>query len=94
MSHSFAPPDFVISGIIPIAKGARVALTDSENYRSIVISSLLSKILDHIIIDHQGHSLSTSDFQFGFKSHPSTVLCTTMVNEAIQYFSSNGAKHV
>ena len=66
LSHSFSPPDFVISGIIPIPKGPRVALTESENYRSIAISSLLSKILDHIIIDNQVHSLSTSDYQFGF----------------------------
>ena len=73
MSHSFAPPYFVISGIIPIPKGPRVALTESENYRSIAISS-------------------TSDYQFGFKSHSSTVLCTTMVNETIQYYYSNGTK--
>ena len=67
LSPSYYPPDFVISGIIPIHKGARVALTDSENYRSIAISSLLSKILDHIIIDHQVHSLRTSYYQLGFK---------------------------
>ena len=48
--HSLAPPDFVISGIIPSPKGARAALTDSENYRSIAISSLLSKILDQLLI--------------------------------------------
>ena len=74
LSHSLAPPDFVISGIIPIPKGARVALTESENYRSIAISSLLSKILDHIIIDNQVHSLVTSYYQFDFKSHSSTVM--------------------
>ena len=54
----------------------------------------MSKILEHIIIDHQVHSLSTSDYQFSFKSHSSSVLCTTMVNETIQYYYSNGAKPV
>ena len=93
-SHSFAPLDFVISGIIPIHKGPRVALTESENYRSIAISTISSIILDHIIIDNQVLSLSTSDYQFGFKSHSSTVLCTTMVNETIQYYYSKGTKHV
>ena len=62
LSHSLAPPAFVVSGIIPIPKGARVAPTDSENYRSIYIRSLLSEVNDHIIIDHQVHSLSTSDY--------------------------------
>ena len=94
LSHSFAPPDFVISGIIPIPKGPRVALTESDIYRSIAISCQLSKILDHIIIDKQVHSLSTSDYQFDFKSHSSKVLCTTMVNEPIQYYYCNGAKPV
>ena len=78
LSHSF----------IPKPKGARVALTDSEKHRSFAISSLLSKLLDHIIIDHQVHSLGTSYYQFGFKSHSSTVVCTTMVNETIQYYYS------
>ena len=50
--------------------------------------------IEHIIIDNQVHSLSTSDYQFGFKSHSSTVLYTTMVNETIQYYYSNRAKHV
>ena len=76
----------VISGIIPIRKGARVALTDSTNYRSIAISSLLRKI------DRQVYPLSTLDYQFGFKSHSFTVLCTTMAKETFQYYSSNGAK--
>jgi len=40
-------------------------------YRSIAISSLLSKILDNIIIDKQRASLSTSNYQFGFKANSS-----------------------
>ena len=56
LSHSFDPPDFVIiAGSIPIPRGARVALNDSENYRTIAISSLLGKIIDHIIINHRVH---------------------------------------
>ena len=53
--HSFAPPDFVISSTCIIPKGARVTLTDSENCRIIAPSRLLSKIPDHIAIDHQVH---------------------------------------
>ena len=69
LSHRFVSPDFVVSSIIPIPTGARVALTESEKYKSIAISSLLSKILDHIIIDHQTYSLSTSVYPFCLKSH-------------------------
>ena len=42
------------------------------------------------IIDQQSDSLGTSDYQFGFKSHPSTMLCSTMLIETIQYYDENG----
>ena len=58
----------VKSSIIPIPKGTKATLTDSDKYRSIAISSILSKVLDYIIIDNQKLALQTSDYQFGFKS--------------------------
>ena len=94
ISHSFAPCDLLKSSFVPIPKGTKVSLSDSEKYRSIAISSILCKIFDHIIIDQQSQYLSTSDYQFGFKSKSSTTLCTTMVNETIQYYCANGAKPV
>ena len=43
-----------------------------------------------IIIDQQAASLATSDYQFGFNSHSSTMLCSTMLIETIQYYDENG----
>ena len=92
--HSYAPPSFIKSSIIPIPKGTKATLTDSNKYRSIAISSILSKVLDYIIIDNQKLAFQTSDYQFGFKSKSLTVLCTTMVTETIQYYTENGCKGV
>ena len=64
--HSYAPPSFIKSSIIPIPKGTKATLTDSDKYRSIAINSILSKVLDYIIIDNQKLALQTSDYQFGF----------------------------
>ena len=63
--------------MIPIPKGGKVCSTNADLrlYRSIAISSILSKILDYIIIDQHADSLATSDYQFGFKSNSSTMLC-------------------
>ena len=85
---------FICANIIPIPKGSKANLSDSDKYRSIAISSLLGKILDHIIIVKQSEELKTSNYQFGFKSNSSTVLCSTMVNETVQYYTENGAKPV
>ena len=94
ISHGFAPERFLRSTMIPIPKGARANLSDSNMYRSIAISSLLSKILDNIIIEQQYTSLSTSYYQFGFKPNSSTVLCSTMLIETVQYYLEKGDKSV
>ena len=46
-------------------------------------------IFDNVIIERQQDFLSTSNYQFDFKAKSSTVLCTTMVNETIQYYIQN-----
>ena len=88
--YGYAPQLFLRSTMIPIPKGGKVCSTNADLYRSIAISSILSKILDYVIIDQQSDSLSTSDYQFGFKSHSSTMLCSTMLIETIQYYDENG----
>ena len=92
--HGFAPQAFRCTNIIPIPKSAKGALTCSVKYRSIAISSVIGKILDRIIIDRQSEFLKTSDHQCGFKPKSSAILCSTMVNETIQYYTENGGKRV
>ena len=67
MQYAIAPLTFLQSSVIPIPKGGRANLSDSDKYRSIAISSLLSKMLDNVIINHQCTLLITSNYQFGFK---------------------------
>ena len=94
MYHGYFPSLFVCANIIPIHKGSKANFSDSEKFRSIAISSLLGNILDHIIFERQSKSLTTSNYQFGFKANSSTVLCSTMVNETVQYYTENGGKLV
>ena len=46
--------------------------------------------LNNVIIEQQQFSLSTSAYQFGFKSKASTVRCSTMVVETVQYYLEKG----
>ena len=94
INHGYAPPEFLHSSMIPLPKGARADLSNSDIYRSIAISSLLNKIFDNVIIERRQDFLSTSNYQFGFKAKSSTVLCTTMVNDTIQYYIKNGGQAV
>ena len=89
ISHGFVPDSFLKANVVPIPKNRRVELTDSNNYRTIAMSSIFSKILDKIIINNQSTQLKTSDYQFGFKKHSATVMCTTALTETIEYYVEN-----
>ena len=90
LSHGYAHDTFLQANMIPIPKSARANVTDSNMHRSIAISSIMSKILDNVIIEQQQFALSTSSYQFGLKSKASTVLCSTMVVETVQCYFEKG----
>ena len=94
INHGYPPATFLQSNMVPIPKGARANVTDSIMYRSIAISSIMSKILDNVIIEQQQLSLAASSYQFGLKSKASTALCTTMMVETIQYYLEKGDNYV
>lgn len=89
VSHGFAPADFRLSTIIPLPKNKRKSLNASNNYRAIALSSILGKLLDHILLSKYQAVFNTSDLQYGFKKKHGTIHCTFVVNEIIQYYLNN-----
>ena len=77
--------------IKPIPKNKKKSLSDSNNYRAICKNTIVSKILDYVIIEQIGHKLTTSTYQFAYKSGFSTSLCSFLVAETIQYYRSRGS---
>ena len=57
ISHGYEPDTFLQANMIPIPKGATANVTDSNMYRSIAISSIVSKILDNVITEQQRFAL-------------------------------------
>ena len=53
LTHGVSPDGFKIFILIPIPKGARVDKSNASNYRAVVSSSILGKMLDIIIINVQ-----------------------------------------
>ena len=74
--------------ILPLVKNKSGNLTDKNNYRPIALSSIGSKVFEHIILLRLEEYLSTNDNQFGFKSGHSTDLCIYVLSEFIEYFKS------
>ena len=86
LQHGYAPKHFMMPIIVPIPKGMKSNLKCSENYRPIATSTLLGKVFDKIIISQEHDVLFSSSYQFGFKPHSSTVLCSTLLIETIKHF--------
>ena len=89
LSHGVAPSGLLLSTMVPVPKDKRGNKSDSSNYRAIAISSILGKLLDSIIIQDQHVSLKTDDLQFGFKENTSTITCTQLLIETVEYYNSN-----
>ena len=60
---------------IPLIKNKCGDQTDINNYRPIALSSIISKVFDHIIAERLEVFLWTNDNQFCFKLGHSTDLC-------------------
>ena len=86
LTHGVSPDDFKIFILIVIPKGAGVDKSNISNYRAVALSSILGKMLDITILKVQKEELETSDLQFGYKSNSSTIMCSTLLIESIQYF--------
>ena len=87
--HGVVSADFLVSSIIPIPKGKNSTGVDSNNYRAIALSSIFGKIFDRIILNRYSNILITSERQFGFKKGHSTFMCTMVLKETIDYYTSN-----
>ena len=89
--HAYIPVDILTSTILPIPKDRKKYLHDSSNYRGIALNSPLGKILDHILLTNYKNIFQTSDRQFGFKAKHSTVQCTFVDKEILQYYITRGS---
>ena len=86
--HRYMPQSMINSVIIPIIKNKSGDFTHKYNYRPIALSSIISKVFEHIIIIRLEEYLWTNDNQFGFKSRHSTDLCIYALTKHIEYLKS------
>ena len=69
----------------------RNSLSVSSNYRAISKNTIISKIVDNVMLLQIQDKLITSSYQFAYKEGYSTSMCSFLVAETIQYYKSNGS---
>ena len=85
--HGVCPDTMFCGTMIPIPKDKRKSLDCSDNYRAITLGSIVSKILDSVIMLKDKSALSTSDLQFAFKNKSSSSHCTLTMLGTISYYN-------
>ena len=92
ITHGHLTRTLAIYTLFPMIKDKLGKASDSNNHRSIPISSVLPKLLDGVIILLYKDSLHLDTLQFSYQPNCSTTMCTWMVIETIDYFLRNNSK--
>ena len=75
LKHGTASELINRSIVKPIPKNKNKSLSNSLNYRAISKNSIISKVIDHVLIILMGEKMNTSSNQFAYKAGFSTSLC-------------------
>ena len=79
----------LVATIIPLIKDKLGDIENSDNYRSIALSSVILKVFDWVVITLFGKNLGLDELQFSYQKNCSTTMCTWLVVESVAHFSRN-----
>ena len=85
--HGSPPAGLLLSTIVPIPKDKHGNRSNSVNYRAIALGRLFCKMFDTIVLHKHYDNLMSNELQFGYKKGVSTVLCTALLKENIDYYT-------
>ena len=66
-------------------------VTVTSNYRPIALTTIFSKVLEHVMLNRMSDHLHTSDNQFGFKQRHSTLMPVLLLKEVLNFYRDNGS---
>jgi hypothetical protein len=76
---------------VPVIKDKAGKIGSLDNYRPIALASILSKVLEKMLLDRLSGLICTTENQFGFKSQHSTDLCIYALKEAVESYRRQGS---
>ena len=73
--------------LIPIIKDKKAKISSIDNYRPVAIASVVSKVVERILLDRLSEYLDTIGNQFGFKPKLGTDMCIYSLKEIFGSYS-------
>ena len=90
--HGYMPENMIKGVIVPIIKSKTKGVNDKKNYRPVCLSTMISKIFEHILLNRLKPHLETCHNQFGFKPKMGTELCILTLKEHLAYYHNLGSQ--
>lgn len=72
--------------LVPVIKNKTGKVGNSDNYRPIALASIVSKVIEMILLDRISQCIRSADNQFGFKAMLGTDMCIYALKEIIQKY--------
>ncbi|CAL4180217.1 unnamed protein product, partial [Meganyctiphanes norvegica] len=86
--HGVLPDSLMSVVLVPIVKNKCGNINSKDNYRPIALASIVSKLMEIIILNRIENFLITNANQFGFKKGHGTDQCIYVLKEVIQLYKS------
>ena len=77
--HNYVPRDMLEGYIKPSVKNSMGDITDSNNYREIMISNNMFKLMEYCLLPLLQKYTNVSSFQLGYKAHTSTTMAVAIL---------------
>ena len=86
--HNFIPVNMLRGILVPLIKDKFGDASDSNNYRPVMLSSVLLKLFEHCLLEKIDPFISLNDRQHGFRKRYSTA-CICLKETVNNYLKSN-----
>ena len=93
--HGALPDSMISVVLLPVIKDKAGNITSKDNYRPMALASIVSKVMEIVVLNRMSEYISTRANQFGFKKKHSTDQCIYVMKEIIDtYRALNGSMFV
>ena len=80
--HGILPDSMLSVMLVPVIKDKTGKITAKDNYRPIALASIVSKVVEIILLDRMEMYLVTKPNQFGFKKKRGTDMCICLQGDS------------